>query len=217
MREGVRPRTSSRATLWDSLWVLKKPIVVAHSVRPDFPRGFRLKMQLEDIALEEIEPFLNSLGKEREELGIPLDHLLAADYVCGVRVNGNLAGLGGYVKSFRFIPSSFDVVAPQYQGRGLGHTLFEKHLRFARKHYSYAVTSIGNLETHPAAVVLCHSHGLRSLYKGSFYISFNARGKLLCKLLSFVYAGYYLVLELPLGGRLLKTIYRFSQRRRSPL
>ncbi len=173
-------------------------------------------IELEDIAFSEIEPFYNSLGDDEiRGLGIALENLLAADYVCGVKAGGHLSGIGGYLKSYRFIPSSFDVVASAHQGEGLGHQLYQKRLAFARKRYSYIVTSIGNLQTHPAAVRLCYEHGLKILYRGTFYMAFNRKGMLICRLLQIIYAAYFFVYDLPLGHSLLKSTHKLSSRRRT--
>ena len=176
-----------------------------------------MSMKLENIAYEEIEPFFNSLGKkERELFGIPLTYILCADYVCGVRVGGDLVGIGGYLKSYGFIPSSFDVIASLFQGNGLGNELHKRRLEFARKHYSYAVTILGDPETHQASMHLCYKHGLKDFYrKGHFSIAFNLKGKIICKTIPFIYSALYWVYHLPFGVNLFKTTYGLILKRRS--
>jgi GNAT superfamily N-acetyltransferase len=171
-------------------------------------------LELENITCEEIEPFFNSLGKEEKELlGIPLDYVLSADFICGVRLNNVLAGITGYIKSYRLIPSSFDVVASQFQGKGLGNELHQKRLEFARKHYSFAVSSIGKPEEHQASLHLYHKYGLKDFYRRAdsiwLCISFNQRGKVICKLLPLIYFVFGSVNRLPLLGHALYYIYEY--------
>jgi GNAT superfamily N-acetyltransferase len=169
-------------------------------------------MELENISYEQIQPFFDSLGKEEKELlGIPLNYVLSADYICGVKVGDELAGIGGYIKSYRFVPSSFDVVASKFQGKGIGNELHKRRLEFARKHYSYAVSSVGNPETHQASLHLYYKHGSKCFYKKGntiwLCISFNQKGKIICKVLPFIYSTFHLAGRLPLGVKMLNKTY----------
>ena len=169
-------------------------------------------MKLENIALEEIRPFVDSLTVEEKYFEQPLDILLNAEFVTGVRLADNLAGIGGITISYRIFPLCFYIVRSEFQGKGIGYEISRKIIRFAKTRYSFLL-----LVTHKAnisALKLYHKSGFRIVYKrGDSYWMFlplNKRGGIIGKLLPLIIG-----IDLSPIGDIARLIRRlFSQNKR---
>ncbi len=109
-------------------------------------------MELDNIAYDELEPFLNSIPEERFTL--PLALYLKAEFLTGVRIDGELAGIGGLVPAYRFSHFPIYTVKPEFRGKGIGTQLAEKVINYARrKGYSFFLTVVEK-ENEPSLIIL---------------------------------------------------------------
>ena len=92
-------------------------------------------MELEDIKLEEIKPFFDSLTVEEAEYFTASARQIinSAVFIKGARVDDKLAGIGGLTKSYGFFLTSFHVIKSGYQRRGLDDEITRSIVKFARK------------------------------------------------------------------------------------
>ena len=124
-------------------------------------------MELEDIKLEEIKPFFDSLTLEREYFPASADRVLnTAVFIKGVRVDNKLAGIGGLTKSYGYFLSSFHVVRLQFQGRASSEISDEitgsivEFARKSRRSFFLAQVKKGNIP----CLVMTHRQGFKISY-----------------------------------------------------
>jgi len=145
-------------------------------------------MELEGICFEEIKPFCDSLTIEKENFN-PLRYALNAEFVVGVRMDGNLAGLGGIVQSYNYFHSCFWVVKSEFQGREVGYEISQRIIDFAqRRKYNFLILS--TLKKLTPAINLYIKSGFRICYeKGDSYwmcLALNKKGSFICKFLPLI-------------------------------
>jgi len=147
-------------------------------------------LELQDIALEEITPFFDSLGREKELAMINAESVMSSSFITGTKAGGDLTGITGIRITYKFIPDLFIVVKEKYQGMKFGDELMEKNLRFAEENYDFLTLSTYRKEEYQAPLHLYNKHGFKDLYrKGNhvwMYIPFNRKGRIICRLLPFI-------------------------------
>jgi GNAT superfamily N-acetyltransferase len=127
-------------------------------------------MELEDITIEEIKPFFNSLTVETETFTPEADLILSvAVFTKGVRIDGKLAGIGGLGKSFGYFLTAFMIVKSEHQGKGVGSTIYKTIINYARKKGHYFIFSqVAHGNT--SAYIMNTKAGQRILYDdGTLY------------------------------------------------
>jgi GNAT superfamily N-acetyltransferase len=148
-------------------------------------------MELQDVKIDEISPFFNSLGREREMVMMTAEAVMACNFVAGARSQGELAGLTGIRTQYGFIPSLFIVVKKKYQGLGLGNKLLEKNISYARKKYNFLSLDTWQQPEYDAAQHIYIKHGFRPVYKKGNHlwmcIPFNKRGNMVRNFLPLIY------------------------------
>lgn len=174
-------------------------------------------MELQDVTLEEIAPFFDSLEREKELVMMNVESVMASSFVAGARAGDDLAGITGIRISYGFLPALFIVVKSKYQGMNLGNQLMEKNLDFARRHYSYLTLSTEKNDEYNAALHLYQKHGFKHLYhRGNrywMYIFFNGKGEMICRLLPFVLPVLPYLSSL-FSGQILVQVYKRLFRRK---
>lgn len=143
------------------------------------------KMELEDIDLEEIEPFFNSLSEEYKYFRFTGKQLLnISAFVKGVRIDNELAGIGGLTKSRGYFLFSFHVVKSEFQRRGLHIKITTSLAEFARrkKHCLFlAQIDKGNI----ASLMAGKKEGYKVFYddgdKDWLYFPLNKLGEIIGK------------------------------------
>lgn len=173
-------------------------------------------MELQDIKLEEIAPFFDSLGHEKELVMMNAAAAMTSRFIAGARAGDDLAGITGIRISYGFLPALFIVVKSKYQGMNLGNQLMEKNLDFARRHYSYLTLSTEKNDEYNAALHLYQKHGFKHLYRRGnrywMYISFNGKGEMICRLLPLVFPVLPYLYAM-LTGQIFVAAYRRLRRR----
>lgn len=148
-------------------------------------------MELEGVCFEEIKPFCDSLTIEKEDFD-PLRYALNAEFVVGVKRDGNLAGLGGVVRSYKYFHSCFWVVKSEFQRKGIGYEISQRIIDFARRRYSFLILS--TLSKLTPAINLYIKSGFRFYYKkgDNYYmcLPLNKRGGFICKFLPLIMRAY---------------------------
>jgi len=156
-------------------------------------------MELRNIKIDEIEPFFDSLTREKELMRLPLKGILSSDFITGVRVNDKLAGIAGIVKTQPLIPSCFFLVKDEYQGKGFGSKLGRDVLEYAKGNYNYLTLYTMETKEYEPARHLYNKLGFRTFYP--FYrkriyqklnqcwmcLYFNGKGKVICTFLPIIY------------------------------
>lgn len=167
-------------------------------------------MELQDIELDEISPFFESLGRETELVMMNADAVKTSCFIAGIRKNQGLVGITGIRKNYGFIPDLFIVVKHQYQGYHFGEKLMEINLRFATTNYSFLILSTYMRQEYEAAIHLYKKHGFKDLFcQGDhcwMYISFNIKGKLICRILPYILP-ILPFLSYLVTGKLFKIVY----------
>lgn len=139
-------------------------------------------MRLQNLDLDEIGPFYESLTSEKQYIENPLEFPL--EFVVGVRVDGELVGIGGLKRHFRLAHFIFFVVKAEFQRRGFASEIMDEILRYARhKRYSL-VLSTSNKEN-PGSVAIFHKCNFRKLHeKGNLWrwgLCFDRKGRVMLK------------------------------------
>jgi GNAT superfamily N-acetyltransferase len=95
-------------------------------------------VELDNITLEEVKRFIWSLtSDETKYYDIQSDKVLdSLIYIKGIKINGELAGIGGIAKWYYFLPHAFYMVKAQYQGIGIGGKLVDANVVYARNNLS---------------------------------------------------------------------------------
>lgn len=166
---------------------------------------------------KEVENFYNSLPFEEKHWGERPRAIVGADFVTGVRgIDGMLIGIGGVYKAYGLAPTLFVMVRSQFQGKGFGEEIMTNVLSFVRKNYNFLMLSVGKGENRIAARHLYRKHGFKPFYEEEnrywVYISFNRRGKIICKFLPLIYLILRCINLLPLA-RVLVSIDRYILKR----
>lgn len=167
-------------------------------------------MEFQDVDLQEIEPFFRSLGAEKDLAMMSIEAVLDAEFVAGARVDSDLAGIGGIMRRFLSTPELFIVVKRQYQERGLGNEIMRKLISFAKKRYSFLTLTTVRSEEYAPAVSLYRKNSFKcfSCPDNRYFmcLPFSLKGKIVCQLLSLIYAINFS----PLGkiSRYLCNLYR---------
>lgn len=174
-------------------------------------------MDLQDVELREIHPFFASLEREKELVMMTADSAIKSKFVAGVRANGELAGIVGIRMTYGFIPELFIVVKEEYQGMHLSNELMEKELHFAQENYNFLTLSTYLKKEYEAALYLYEKYGFKYLRKRRdhywMYIPFNGKGKIIGRLLPFIYPLLPYLSSL-FSGRILVRVYRRLFRRK---
>lgn len=172
-------------------------------------------MKLENIALEEIKPFIDSLTVEEKHFGQPLDIVLNAEFVIGVRINNSLAGIGGITISYQTFPLCFYIVKSEFQRKGIGYKISQQIISFAKNKYNFLTLTVNKKNT--PALKLYHKSGFRIAYEleNSYWMFFplNKRGEIIGRFLPLIIRIYLS----PLGNlpRLIRRLSSQSKRKRT--
>lgn len=157
-------------------------------------------MKLENIAAEEIKPFFDSLTVEEKFFEQPLDIVLNAEFVTGVRSNSRLAGMGGITISYRIFPLCFYIVKSEFQGNGFGYEISQKIINFAIKRYSFLLLVVNKVNT--PALKLYHKSGFRIIYGHDdsywMFLPLGKRGEIINKFLPSIIGIYLSPIGYPL-------------------
>ena len=149
-------------------------------------------MKLENVTLEEVRSFLNSLTVEEKYFPCLRDAVMSAEFITGVRINNELAGIGGITLSCRFFPLPFWVVKSEFQKKGIGYQLSENIIDFARNRYSFLLLHV--MKENIPAVKLYQKTGFRTCYEAGdryrMYLPLNRKGSIMCRFLPLIYMVY---------------------------
>lgn len=154
-------------------------------------------MELENVTLEDIRQFYDSLVDEKRFVLYPWDFfVLRAEYLVGFWIGGELAGFACLVPANVIFHNDLVVVKQKFQRRGIW-TQLAKHLeRYARrKGYSFYCAWVRKINepSWKAHIKL----GFKSVCEvGDSYLMvyyLNRKGELIAKILpAFIKAGYWL-------------------------
>jgi len=148
-------------------------------------------MRLQNVALEEIKPFIDSLTVWKY-FKQPLDIVLNAEFITGVRIDNRLAGIGGITISYRIFPLCFYIVKSEFQRKGVGYEIAQEIISFARNKHSFLALTVSKENT--AALKLYHKTGFRIAYKqgNSYWMFFplNKRGEIIGRFLPLIIRVY---------------------------
>lgn len=153
-------------------------------------------MELEDVTLEQVKAFMDSLTVERRYLPLPVDYVRRAEYIHGIWLDGQLAAISGLARSRRprLFPLrfSFMIVKSDFQRRGLSYKLMERKCEWARgKGLSHFIAL--SYKANVARRELAHRGNRQIFYdSGEVYwmiIALNRRGEALAILLRIVMLG----------------------------
>jgi GNAT superfamily N-acetyltransferase len=121
-------------------------------------------VRLQNLDVDEIGAFYDSLTSEKEHLDNPLEGTL--EFVTGIRVDNQLVAIGGLRRRFRVFHFVFRVVVNDFQGRGLSKQLKRDIDTYARdRGYSFYMSSVKKENTR--ALDIFPKQGARIVYKGS--------------------------------------------------
>ena len=147
-------------------------------------------MELEDIKIVEIRPFFDLLTVESEYFKFSVDRILnTAAFVKGVRRDGQLAGVGGLIKSFGLVLLSFHMVKSDFQRRGIGNEITKVIIAFAkRKGRSLFLGTVKKGNT--SSIIMTKKQGYIIFYEDSdkYWMLFplNKKGKIIGRFLPLV-------------------------------
>ena len=99
-----------------------------------------------EVSEEELTEFYSSLSSEKETFRTPLRALLNSEILLAERVEGEIAGICGLIKS-RLLPRMYLVVKEKYQGRGIGKKLHERLEERVENHYTSVKVIVGKRNT----------------------------------------------------------------------
>lgn len=144
-------------------------------------------MKLQNVALEEIKPFIDSLTVWKY-FKQPLDIVLNAEFITGVRIDNSLAGIGGITISYRIFPLCFYIVKSEFQRKGVGYEIAQEIINFARNKYSFLMLTVSKENT--PAVNLYHKSGFRIIYRLDdiywMFFPLNKRGEIIGRFLPLI-------------------------------
>ena len=120
-------------------------------------------MRLQNLDLDEIGPFYESLISEKEHLDNAFEGTL--EFVTGIRVDNRLVAIGGLRRRFRVFRFAFRVIRTEFQRRGLSKQLKSDIDIYARERgYSFYMSSVKKENTR--ALDIFPKQGARIVYKG---------------------------------------------------
>jgi len=161
---------------------------------------------VENLVGEEIEPYFKSLSK-KELSGVPAEarpDVKYAKLVTIARINNELAGIGGIIEGHPLlfsrlvvVPSLFIGVKPQFRRQGAGDEMMQNIIAFTRNRYNcLTLTTWGSTKYIPAVNLYIKNGFKVAHFLGNQYYmwrSFSARGEIIGRLSSIIYAIYYAV------------------------
>lgn len=153
------------------------------------------QIELEEIELEEIEPFFSSLSTELKCFGVSVAEILKKSvYIRGVRVNGELAAVGSLRKfAWRLLLSTY-MVKSEFQRRGIGNDLTRSFVRFSIRGRIPIILATVRKANAPM-LTMTQRHGYRICNdlgdNYCMYLPLDWRGKLLGKFLPMLVGVYY--------------------------
>ena len=141
---------------------------------------------LRDVSLDEVSKIYESLSSERKYIGNPLQMPGRLEFVAGVRVNGEIAGIVWLNRRFAILPFVFHIVKKEFRGRGLSWELTRLVVDYARqRNYSYVLDSV-HLDNSVSLAVTAKK-GFIKFYRGRKIcrqiLPLNRRGNFVTKLL----------------------------------
>lgn len=146
----------------------------------------RMDIELEDIKLEEVKPFFDSLtAEETEYFGVSVEQILnTSAYIKGMRVDNKLAGIGGLRKSRGSLLFSFYMVKSEFQRRGIGNKFTEAFVQFAReKRRSFFLATVAKGNT--AMIVMTQRQGYKIVYEADdtywMFLPVTKRGQIIAR------------------------------------
>jgi GNAT superfamily N-acetyltransferase len=146
---------------------------------------------LDNLEIQGIKDFLDSLGEEKKLAMFDFALVQRAEFVAFEREGKDIAGIIGIWKAYRIFPTLFIIVKERYQGKGIGNRLIKKEIEFASKTYNFLTLSTFDNGKYDVAIYLYRKFGFQLFLKKKakiwMCISFNSRGKIICKLLPTIY------------------------------
>lgn len=155
-------------------------------------------MFLEDVTIKELLDFGSSVTREMLryyddfQVDFILEHCI---YIKGIRVNGELAGIGGIYKTHG-IHSTFYMVKKEFQGRGIGNIITKNNLDYAKGNNISLLFYICSNDNVPI-IKSVKKYGDREVfnYKGKrySYVPITFTGKIIGLVLPLVVGLYVLI------------------------
>ena len=143
--------------------------------------------------MDEVAQVYESLSSERRYIGNPLQMPGRLEFVAGLRVNGELAGIVGLNRRFGIFPFVFTIMKKEFRGNGLSSELFRLAVDYARQmNYSYFLRSV-HVEN-SVSLAMTEKRGYISFYCGRRncrqILPLNWRGNFVAKIL-LVFGTFY--------------------------
>ncbi|MFO8009303.1 MAG: hypothetical protein R6U89_00670 [Dehalococcoidia bacterium] len=149
------------------------------------------RIKLENVDLEEIDPFYRSLTWEKEFVSHPLHPPGRIQYVTGVRMDGHLVGISGVKRYYGIFDFGFTVVKSEFQKMGFNtelHSNLREHVKRNGHGFLMASTYLDN-----DSLVL-----KTNLKRGYKVVNLGTDGR------------YLLILPLNLRGRIVRWLLFFA-------
>lgn len=128
-------------------------------------------IELTGITTKEINSFYNSPDvKDRRFYLRAHEDTLKADYVSAIRIDGEVAGIGGLVHStVPFVYMRISIMKPKYQGQGLAKQLAKNDVKYMReKKKGYILLGLPSIDN-AISVKICLKVGYRICGKFDSY------------------------------------------------
>jgi len=149
-------------------------------------------LELQGLEISEIAPFFDSLGREKELVMMTAASAMKSVFIGGIREEGELAGIVGIRKEYGLFPAEFIVVKERFWRWGIGTKLREMNIAYARRRYCLLLSSTWDIEAYRALLYSSLKLGFKKFYRREkhiyLYLPFNFKGKLLGRLLPFIYS-----------------------------
>ena len=147
-----------------------------------------------NVNLDEITEVYESLDLEKKYVDNPIHSRGRLEFVAGVRVNGNIAGVGGLNKRLGIFPFSFYIVKPEFRRRGISRELTRMIVDYTKQRRgNYFLSSFRIENTISMAMEI--KYGYRIVYKSANYYKscypVNTRGNVICRILPLLYKIYF--------------------------
>ncbi len=146
------------------------------------------RVKLKDVEFQELDSFYNALTTEKKYFKQnPLELPGTLEFVTGVRIDNELAGIGGVKRFFYFFHFlSFLIVKAKFQGRGLSKQIVSNTIAYAKgRGYSFLLLTVDRENT--PALTLYLKTGAKVVYEADnvyrMGYRFNWRGKAICKVI----------------------------------
>jgi len=158
------------------------------------------KMELENLTLAEARAFLDQLSVPEEQFRHPARYALAAEFLVGARVDGELAGVAGVRRRLFVFPFCFYLVRPRSQNQGIGTQLMSRTLDYAQRR-RYGLLALSVAESNSPAIALYSRSGFHTCARTGTWLRmcrhFNLRGKVMGRLLSLLFVVHWALLGYP--------------------